>query len=125
MRESIMRIGIVFPSTEIEADAGAIQEWTQAVERMGFHHIVIYDHVVGANPASRPGWTMPYDLDSAFYDPFAVIPFMGAVTKTIEFFTGVLILPQRQAVLVAKQAACADLLCKGRLRLGIGTGWNS
>jgi probable F420-dependent oxidoreductase len=105
-------------------DAGALQEWAQAVERMGFNHIVIYDHVVGANPESRPDWFMPYDVDSAFYDPFTLIPFLGAVTNTIEFFTGVLILPQRQAVLVAKQAACADLLCKGRMRLGIGTGWN-
>ena len=120
-----MRIGVVFPSVEVEADAGSLREWAQAVEWLGFNHIIIYDHVVGANPVSRPGQFMPYDVDSAFYDPFTVIPFMGAATATIEFFTSILILPQRQTVLVAKQAACVDILCKGRLRLGIGTGWSN
>jgi probable F420-dependent oxidoreductase len=119
-----MRIGVVFPCTEVGADSGALREWAQAVERMGFKHIVIYDHVIGANPASRPGKFMPYNVDSAFYDPFTIIPFMAAATTTITFFTSILILPQRQTVLVAKQAACTDVLCNGRLRIGVGTGWN-
>jgi probable F420-dependent oxidoreductase len=119
-----MRIGIVFPTTEIEADAGALKEWAQSVERMGFDHAVLYDHVVGANRASRPGAFLPYDIDDAFYEPFTLIPYFAAVTTALGFFTSVLILPQRQTVLVAKQAACVDVLSNGRLRLGIGTGWN-
>src|SRR5690349_20952217 len=120
-----MKIGVVFPSTEIDdTDPGGLREWAQAIERMGYSHIILYDHVVGADPVGYPGWSMPYDVDSAFHDPFTAISYLAAVTTTVEFFTGVLILPQRQTVLVAKQAACADILCNGRLRLGIGTGWN-
>ncbi len=95
-----------------------------AVEELGFGHILAFDHVVGANTASRPGWDKPYDLTSQFHDPFVLFSFLSAVTTELGFVTGILILPQRQTVLVAKQAACLDVLCGGRFRLGIGTGWN-
>ncbi len=91
---------------------------------MGFGHILAFDHVVGANTASRPDWDKPYDLSSQFHDPFVLFSFLSAVTTKLGFVTGILILPQRQTALVAKQAACLDVLCRGRFRLGIGTGWN-
>ena len=95
-----------------------------AVEELGFGHILAFDHVVGADTASRPGWDKPYDLTSQFHDPFVLFSFLSAVTTELGFVTGILILPQRQTVLVAEQAACLDVLCGGRFRLGIGTGWN-
>ena len=119
-----MQIGVTYPQTEIEADPGAVRQYTQAVEQMGFTHVLAYDHVVGANTASRPGWNMPYSIDSPFHDPFVLFSHMAAISGKLGFVTGILILPQRQAVLVAKQAACLDVLCNGRFRLGIGTGWN-
>ena len=119
-----MQIGAVFPQLEINPDPGEIKEYAQAVERMGFTHIMAYDHVIGANTASRPDWKGPYRLESQFFEPFTLFPFLAAVTEKIGFITGILILSQRQTVLVAKQAACIDVLCGGRLRLGIGTGWN-
>jgi probable F420-dependent oxidoreductase len=119
-----MKIGVTYPQTSIEADPGAVRAWTQAAEQMGFAHVLVYDHVLGAGRATRPNWNKPYDLDSAFHDPFVLFSFMAAQTRTIAFATGVLILTQRQAALVAKQAACVDILSEGRLRLGVGTGWN-
>ena len=119
-----MKFGAVFPHSELANDYGAVKEFAQAVEAMGFNHIVAAEHVLGANTASRPNWNGPYDLGTVFYDPFVLFSYMAGVTSKLGFVTGVLILPQRQAVLVAKQAACLDLLCGGRLRLGIGTGWN-
>jgi probable F420-dependent oxidoreductase len=119
-----MRIGVVFPQTEIGEDAGAIQEYGRAVEAMGYSHIVAYDHVLGANTASRPGWKGPYRLESAFEEPFVLFAYLAAITSRIELAPGVIILPQRQTALVAKQAACLDVLSRGRLRLGVGTGWN-
>jgi len=118
-----MKIGAIFPHDTIEPDAGAIRAWSQAVEEMGFNHVMSYDHVIGANRESRPGWT-GYDLDSKFHEPIALLSFMAGITSKIGLCTGVMILPQRQTVLVAKQAATLDLLCGGRLRMGIGTGWN-
>ncbi len=119
-----MRVGAIFPHDTIEPDAGAIRTWTLAVEEMGFNHILSYDHVIGANRASRPRW-QGYDLDSKFHEPVALLSYIAAITTTIGLATGVIILPQRQTVLVAKQAATLDLLSNGRLRLGIGTGWNT
>jgi probable F420-dependent oxidoreductase len=119
-----LRIGVTFPTTEFGIDAGAIKEWVQSVERMGLSHVLTYDHVIGANKASRPDWKGPYHLETEFHEPIVLFSFMAAITTRIEFLTGVLILPQRQAVLVAKQAACLDILSNGRLRLGVGTGWN-
>ncbi len=119
-----MRIGVVFPQTEIGTDAAVIGEYSQAAEQLSYHHILAYDHVLGANPASRPGWRPPYTHQSTFHEPFVLFAYLAGLTKTIELVTGVLILPQRQTALVAKQAAALDILSGGRLRLGIGIGWN-
>lgn len=119
-----MRIGATFPQTEIGDDAVGVKDYAQAVEAMGFTHILAYDHVIGADLTNRPGWKGPYDLDSGFHEPFVMFGFVAGITKTIELKTGIIILPQRQTVLVAKQAAALDVLSQGRLRLGIGIGWN-
>jgi probable F420-dependent oxidoreductase len=119
-----MKIGVVFPQTEIGGDPGAVREYAQSVEKMGFSHILAFDHVIGANRASRPVWNLPYHLDSMFHEPFVLFSFIAGLTKSIGLVTGIIILPQRQTVLVAKQAAALDVLSKGRLRLGVGIGWN-
>lgn len=119
-----MRFGVVFPQTEIGADAGAIREFAQAAEELGYHHILAYDHVLGANPASRPGWRPPYTNKDMFHEPFVLFGYLAGLTKKLELVTGIIILPQRQTALVAKQAAALDVLSAGRLRLGIGIGWN-
>ena len=119
-----MRFGVVFPQTEIGADPLAIRDFAQAAEALGYQHILAYDHVIGANPASRPGWRPPYTYRDPFHEPFVLFGYLAGLTKKIELVTGVIILPQRQTVLVAKQAAALDVLSGGRLRLGIGIGWN-
>jgi probable F420-dependent oxidoreductase len=119
-----MRYGVVFPQTEIGKDPAAIRDFAQAAEELGYHHLLAYDHVVGANPASRPGWRPPYTYKDMFHEPFVLFGYLAGLTKRIELVTGVIILPQRQTVLVAKQAAALDVLSGGRLRLGIGIGWN-
>jgi probable F420-dependent oxidoreductase len=119
-----MRVGVIFPQTEIGSDPGAIKEYAQSVEQLGFRHILAYDHVIGANPASRPGWHPPYTYLDPFHEPFVLFGYLAGLTKQLELVTGILILPQRQTVLVAKQAAALDVLSGGRLRLGIGIGWN-
>lgn len=119
-----MKIGVVFPQIESGTDPGFIRDYAQTAESLGFDHILIYDHVVGANTASRPKWSGPYTSKHTFHEPFVVFGYMAACTQRIELATGVIILPQRQTVLVAKQAAEVDVLSGGRLRLGIGVGWN-
>src|SRR6266508_4359854 len=119
-----MRVGVVFPQTEIGSDPTVIKDYAQAAEEVGFRHILTYDHVIGANPASRPGWTPPYSHLDSFHEPFVLFGYLAGITKKIELVTGIIILPQRQTVLVAKQAASLDVLSGGRLRLGIGIGWN-
>jgi probable F420-dependent oxidoreductase len=120
-------IGATFPQTEFGTDPAAIRDYAQAVEQLGFSHIVAYDHVLGANP-DRPGWgegrPRPYTYQSQFHEPFVLFGFMAAVTQRVGLVPGVIILPQRQTVLVAKQAAAVDVLSGGRLRLGVGVGWN-
>ena len=116
-----LKLGVVFPQIEMGADPGAVRAYGQAVEQIGYHHILAYEHVVGANTASRPAWRGPYDIDSVFHEPFVLFGFLAGLTERIEFATGVVILPQRQTVLVAKQAAALDVLCGGRLRLGRST----
>ena len=119
-----MEIGIVFPHNEIGTDPGAIKAWAQGAEALGMGHMLIYDHVLGADPDRPGGFRGPYDKDVAFHEPFSVFSFMAAVTNTITFMTAVLILPQRQTALVAKQAAELAILSGNRFRLGIGPGWN-
>ena len=119
-----MKFGVVFPQTEIGTDPTLITEYAQTAESLGYNHIIAFDHVLGANIQSRPGWQGAYQHSDAFHEPFVLYAFLSAVTKTIELTTAVIILPQRQTVLAAKQAAALDVLSKGRLRLGIGTGWN-
>lgn len=119
-----MQIGVVFPQTEIGSDAAAVRNYAQAAEDLGFTHILAYDHVIGANPASRPGWQPPYSHLDMFHEPFVLFGYLAGITKKLELVTGIIILPQRQTVLVAKQAAALDVLSGGRLRLGIGIGWN-
>jgi probable F420-dependent oxidoreductase len=119
-----MRIGVVFPQTEIGNDPAAIRDYAQTAEGLGFTHILAYDHVLGANPNRPGGWRGPYTHESAFHEPFVLFGFMAALTRKIEFVPGVIILPQRQTALVAKQAAALDVLSGGRLRLGVGLGWN-
>ncbi len=119
-----MKIGVVFPQTEIGEDPAAIRDYAQAVEALGYTHILAFDSVVGANPDRPGGWDSQYTYRHAFHEPFVLFAFCAAVTRRIELATGVLILPQRQTTLVAKQAAEVDVLSRGRLRLGIGVGWN-
>lgn len=119
-----MNIGVVFPQTEIGQDPAAIRDYAQGVESMGYTHILAFDSVVGANPNRPGGWDSPYTYQHAFQEPFVLFGFCAAVTRRIELVTGVVILPQRQTALVAKQAAEVDVLSGGRLRLGIGVGWN-
>lgn len=119
-----MRVGVVFPQTELGGDPGAVRAYGQRVQELGYTHILAYDHVLGADPAVHTGWNGPYDVRSTFHEPFVMFGYLAAVT-TLELVTGVIILPQRQTALVAKQAAEVDLLTGGRFRLGIGLGWNA
>jgi len=120
-----MKFGVVFPQIEVSHDPDALPSIATAVEQLGYHSLLFYDHVVGADHADRePSLTGPYTYRDPFHDPFVALGFAAAITTRIELATGVLILPQRQTVLVAQQAADVDLLSHGRLRLGVGTGWN-
>ena len=120
-----MKIGVVFPQIEITADPDAVANFATAAESAGYDHIIAYDHVLGANTASRPDWQGPYTSESLFHEPFVLYGYLAGLTTTIELVTAVIILGQRQTALVAKQAACVDVMSKGRLRLGVGTGWNA
>lgn len=114
---------MVLPQTEIGPDPADLIRFAEAAEAAGFAHLLVYDHVVGADRSTRPDWAGPYDLESSFHEPFVLYGFLAARTK-LELVTGVIILPQRQTVLVAKQAAEVDVLSGGRFRLGVGIGWN-
>ncbi|MFD1151468.1 LLM class F420-dependent oxidoreductase [Saccharothrix hoggarensis] len=118
-----MRIGAVFPQIEIGDDPADIRGWAQSVEEIGYTHALAFDHVLGADVATRPGWRA-YTSETAFHEVFVLFGYLAAVTTTLELMTGVLVLPQRQTALVAKQAAEVDILSGGRLRLGVGVGWN-
>ncbi len=119
-----MRTGVIFPQTEIGSDPSVIRDFAQTAEGLGYSHILAYDHVLGAMPEREPRLWGPYTHESAFHEPFALFGYLAAVTERVELVTGVIILPQRQTALVAKQAAEVDILSGGRLRLGVGTGWN-
>jgi probable F420-dependent oxidoreductase len=119
-----MKFGVVFPQTEIGNDPAAIRDYAQAAEALGYNHLLVFDHVLGANEASHPDLTGPYRHTHAFHEPFVLFGYLAGITQTLELVTGIIILPQRQTALVAKQAATVDVLSGGRLRFGIGTGWN-
>jgi probable F420-dependent oxidoreductase len=124
-----MKLGVVFPQTEIGNDPTAIRDYAQAVDEAGFEHLIAYDHVLGAPVARFAGVDIgrprpPYTEQSAFHEVFVLFGFLAAATRRVELATGVLILPQRQTALVAKQTAAVDVLSGGRFRLGIGSGWN-
>ncbi|MFK4041420.1 LLM class F420-dependent oxidoreductase [Nonomuraea wenchangensis] len=118
-----MQIGVVFPQSEIGADPGAVRAYGRRVEELGFRHVLAYDHVVGADPDVHEGWSGPYDVHTTFHEPMVLFGYLAALTS-LELVTGIIILPQRQAVLAAKQAAEVDLLTGGRFRMGVGLGWN-
>jgi probable F420-dependent oxidoreductase len=120
---TVTEIGVVFPQTDIGSDAGAIRAYAEAVEEWGYRHVMIYDHVVGADTSIHPGWDGPYDLSDAFHEPFVLYGYLAGVSS-LALMTGIVVLPPRQTVLVAKQAVELDLLTRGRLRLGVGLGWN-
>jgi probable F420-dependent oxidoreductase len=119
-----VRIGVTFPQNEITSDPGAVRAYAQAAEDLGYTHLLAYDHVVGADLTNRPNWTGPYNLDTLFHEVFVLFGYLAGITSRLELITGILILPQRQTVLVAKQAAEIDVLSGGKFRLGIGIGWN-
>jgi probable F420-dependent oxidoreductase len=120
-----MKIGVVFPQTEFGRDPVAVRDYAQTAESLGFTHILAYDHILGANPQRPGGWRGPYTYQDPFLEPFVLFSFIAGFTDRIRFVTGVLILPQRETAVVAKQAATLDQLSDGRLRLGVGIGWNA
>jgi probable F420-dependent oxidoreductase len=119
-----MQLGAIFPQTEIGADPVAVRDFAQAAEAMGYQHLLVFDHVLGADASKRERWDRPYSHTDLFHEPFVLFGYLAAITQSIQMTTGILILPQRQTALVAKQAAEVDVLTGGRLRLGIGIGWN-
>lgn len=120
-----MQIGAILPTTEIGSDPAVIRDWAQTAEGLGYSHVLAYDHVLGAVHEGRePALTGPYTEADPYHEPFTLFGFLAGVTERLGLATGVLVLPQRQTALVAKQAAELDLLSRGRLRLGVGTGWN-
>ena len=119
-----LRIGAALPHAATRGDPNAARDFAQAVEELGYAHLAVYDHVLGASPAAYPDLTGPYRLEHPFWEPFVLFGFLAGQTRSLELATSVIILAQRQTALVAKQAAIVDVLSGGRLRLGIGTGWN-
>jgi probable F420-dependent oxidoreductase len=119
-----MNIGVIFPQNEFGSDPAAIRDFAQTAEALGYTHILAYDHVLGANPDRPGGWKGAYTHKDSFMEVFVLFTFMAAHTTKIGFANGILILPQRQTALVAKQAATLDVLSGGRLRIGVGNGWN-
>src|SRR3954454_7988741 len=119
-----MQIGVVFPQTEIGAEVTDVRRYASGVQELRFDHLLAYDHVLGADPEAHAPWRGPYDVHTTFHEPFVLFGYLAACTG-LEFVTGVIILPQRQTALVAKQAAEVDLLAHGRFRLGVGLGWNA
>ena len=119
-----MKLGVALPLLDVGGDAATVRDFAQAAEELGYDDLMLPDHVLGVNVASRPDWGNRNTSQDLFHDPFVAFGFLAGCTKSIGFSTQVLILPQRQTVLVAKQAASLDVLSGGRFRLGIGVGWN-
>jgi probable F420-dependent oxidoreductase len=119
-----MKIGVIYPQTELGGDPEAVRRIGLAAEELGYDHLLAYDHVLGATHDREPKLTGPYTDKHPFHDPFVMFAYLAGMTHRIELITGILILPQRQTVLVARQAADLDLLSHERFRLGVGIGWN-
>ena len=117
-----MQLGVTFPQTEIGADPIVVRDYAQTIEGLGYKHLVVFDHVLGADPTNRSGWSGYTDRDM-FHEPFVLFGYLAAFTQ-LEMVPAVIILPQRQTAFVAKQAAEVEILTGGKLRLGIGVGWN-
>ena len=119
-----MQLGAVFPQTEIGADPGGVRAYGEGVQELGFDHLMAYDHVLGADRAAHPGFSGPYDAESMFHEILVLFGYLAAVVPGLELVSGIVIAPQRQTALLAKQAAEIDVLTGGKLRLGVGIGWN-
>jgi probable F420-dependent oxidoreductase len=119
-----MQIGVIFPQTEIGESREGLRRYATGVESLGFSHLVAYDHVLGADPEVHSPWTRAYDIDTTFHEVFVLFGYLSAICS-LELVSGIIILPQRQTALVAKQAAEIDILTDGHFRLGVGLGWNS
>jgi probable F420-dependent oxidoreductase len=119
-----VQVGVTFPQSEIGADPTIIRDYAQAAEDLGYEHLLAYDHVLGADPSNREGWR-GYTHETMFHEPLTLFCYLAAITQHLELVSGVIVLPQRQTALVAKQAAEVDVLSSGRLRLGVGIGWNA
>jgi probable F420-dependent oxidoreductase len=120
-----MQLGVIFPQTEIGADPVGVRDFVQAAEDLDFKHLIVFDHVLGADVAHYRDWQGPYTSQDMFHEPMVLFGYLSAITQNLELVTAVIILGQRNTALVAKQAAEVDVLSGGRLRLGIGTGWNA
>src|SRR6202008_3888563 len=121
-----MKLGVVFPQTEIGSDPAVVRDYAQAAESAGYDHLLVFDHVLGSKEErfDKLGRKPPYTDQSAFHEVFVLFGYLAAPTRRLELVTGIVILPQRQTALVAKQAAAVDVLSGGRLRLGVGVGWD-
>src|SRR5499427_6708520 len=122
-RSQAMQLGVIFPQTEIGGDPTAVRDFVQAAEGLGYAHLIVFDHVLGADVAHYPGWQGAYTHRDMFHEPFVLFGYLAAFTQ-LEMVPAVIILPQRQTALVAKQAAEVNILTSGKLRLGVGVGWN-
>src|SRR5438270_9456397 len=120
-----MQLGVVFPQTEVGADPAGVKAFAQAVQQLGYQHLLAYDHVLGADTSVRPDWKFPYTMDSLFHEPLVLFGYLAAIVPGLELVTAVIILGQRQTALVAKQAAEVDVLTGGKLRLGVGIGYQA
>jgi len=120
-----MQIGVVFPQTEIGSSPASVRDYVQATEDLGYAHLLAFDHVLGADPGRHADWNGPYSHRDMFHEPFILFAYLAALTQRLQFVSGVIIMGQRQTALLAKQAAEVDVLTGGRLRLGVGIGWNA
>lgn len=120
-----MQLGVVFPQTEMGADPGAVRAYAETADALGYDYLLAYDHVLGANPDRPGGWAgRPYDYDDTFHEIFVLFGYLAGITERLRLVSGIVIAPQRQTALLAKQAAAIDVLSDGRLILGVGIGWN-
>lgn len=120
-----MQVGVAIPAEAMGSDIAKIRDFVVAAEALGMNHVAMADHVLGADPAYHEGWKRAYTNATFSHEPFTLFSYLAGATTTLRFMTGILILPQRQTALVAKQAAELDLISSGRFQLGIGVGWNT